>query len=126
MIPTLQKEDSSWSEKRQSVNMAVPLAEASRTASPTIGPSTSPCCPRSLRPPRSESRPRSRSGQPVPGTSAPADAAGLKAAPQADDYVEGLARLGIAKLPGYEPSAAVHHSGPGGGPLPLTQLARGC
>ncbi len=56
----------------------------------------------------------------------PADAAGLKAAPEADDYVEGLARLGIAKLPGYEPSAVVHHSGPGGGPLPLTHLARGC
>ena len=28
--------------------------------------------------------------------------------------------------PGHEPSAVVHHSGPGGGPLPLTHLARGC
>lgn len=56
----------------------------------------------------------------------PADAAGVKATPATDDYVEGLARLGIAKLPSYEPSAAVRHSGPGGGPLPLTQLARGC
>jgi hypothetical protein len=56
----------------------------------------------------------------------PADGAGVKAALATDDYVEGLARLGIANLPGYEPSAVVHHSGPGGGPLPLTHLARGC
>jgi hypothetical protein len=54
-----------------------------------------------------------------------ADAAGVKATPAADDYVEGLAKLGIAKLPGFEPSTVVH-SGSRGGPLPLTQLARGC
>jgi hypothetical protein len=53
------------------------------------------------------------------------DAAGLKATPQADDYVEGLARLGIAKLPRQEPTGTVR-SGSRGGPLPVTQLARGC
>jgi len=53
------------------------------------------------------------------------DAAGVKAAPEADDYVEGLAKLGIARIPHYDPSTVVH-SGSRGGPLPLTQLARGC
>jgi hypothetical protein len=53
------------------------------------------------------------------------DGAGVKAAPQADDYVEGLARLGIATLPHQEPTGIVP-SGSRGGPLPLTQLARGC
>jgi hypothetical protein len=48
----------------------------------------------------------------------------MKAAPQADDYVEGLARLGIAKLPHQEPTGSVR-SGSRGGPLPLTQLTRG-
>jgi len=55
----------------------------------------------------------------------PAEAAGVKATPAADDYVEGLARLGIATLPRYEPAPVVH-SGPRGGPLPMTQLTRGC
>jgi hypothetical protein len=54
----------------------------------------------------------------------PWDTADVKAAPATDDYVAGLARLGIAKLPGPEPSAV--HSRPGGGPLPLAQVARGC
>jgi hypothetical protein len=53
------------------------------------------------------------------------DAAGVKAAPEVDDYVEGLAKLGIARIPHYDPSTVVH-SGSRGGPLPLTQLARGC
>jgi hypothetical protein len=53
------------------------------------------------------------------------DAAGVKPTSAAQDYVEGLARLGIAKLPAYGPSAVVH-SGPRGGPLPLAQVARGC
>jgi hypothetical protein len=53
------------------------------------------------------------------------DDAGVKAAARTDDYVEGLARLGIAKLPRHEPAGVVH-SGPRGGPLPVTQLARGC
>jgi hypothetical protein len=56
----------------------------------------------------------------------PADAAGVKATTEADDYVEGLARMGIAHLPRYEPSTVVHRSDPRGGPLPVTQLARGC
>jgi hypothetical protein len=54
-----------------------------------------------------------------------ANSAGMKIMPGGDDYVEGLAKLGIAKLPNYPPAAVVQ-SGPGGGPLPLTQLARGC
>lgn len=54
----------------------------------------------------------------------PADA--VKATPATDDYVEGLAKLGIAHLPRYETSTAVHHSDPRGGPLPVTQLARSC
>jgi hypothetical protein len=49
----------------------------------------------------------------------------LKATPATDNYVEGLAKLGIAKLPTYEP-AGVLHSGSRGGALPMTQLARGC
>jgi len=57
-----------------------------------------------------------------PGTPQVGD---LKATPAADDYVEGLARLGIATLPSYEPSAVVH-SGSRGGALPLSQLTRGC
>jgi hypothetical protein len=57
--------------------------------------------------------------------SAASDAAGLKAAAEADDYVEGLAKLGIATIPHPQPSAAVH-SGARGGRLPLTQLVRGC
>jgi hypothetical protein len=52
-------------------------------------------------------------------------AAGVKATPATDNYVEGLAKLGIAKIPHYDPSTVVH-SGSRGGPLPLTQLARGC
>ncbi len=54
------------------------------------------------------------------------DAVGVKATPEADDYVEGLARLGIAKIPHNEPSTTVHSGSRGGGPLPLTHLARGC
>jgi hypothetical protein len=57
--------------------------------------------------------------------SAAPDAADLKAASEADDYVKGLAKLGIATIPHSQPSAAVH-SGARGGRLPLTQLARGC
>jgi hypothetical protein len=49
----------------------------------------------------------------------------VKATPAADDYVEGLAKLGIAKLPSYD-SPAVVRSGSRCGALPLTQLARGC
>jgi hypothetical protein len=49
----------------------------------------------------------------------------LKATPATDNYVEGLAKLGIAKLPTYEP-AGVLHSGSRGDALPMTQLARGC
>jgi hypothetical protein len=52
------------------------------------------------------------------------DAAGMKATPATDNYVEGLAKLGIAKIPHHEPSTV--HSGSRGGPLPLTQLTRGC
>jgi len=55
----------------------------------------------------------------------PPQAGDLKATPAADDYVEGLARLGIATLPSYEPPA-VMRSGSGGGALPLSQLTRGC
>jgi hypothetical protein len=54
-----------------------------------------------------------------------ANSTGVKITPGGDDYVEGLARLGIAKLPNYAPATVVQ-PGPGGGPLPLTQLARGC
>ena len=55
----------------------------------------------------------------------PANAAGEKATPATDDYVEGLAKLGIVHLPRYEPAAVVR-TGARGGPLPLTQLTRGC
>jgi hypothetical protein len=55
----------------------------------------------------------------------PLDAMGLKATPKADDYVEGLAKLGIARIPHYDLSTVVH-SGSRGGPLPVTQLTRGC
>jgi len=58
-------------------------------------------------------------------TQKPSDAAGMKPTPQADDYVEGLARLGIAKLPHQAPTGVVR-SEFRGGPLPVTQLARGC
>jgi hypothetical protein len=51
--------------------------------------------------------------------------AGVKHTPGADDYVAGLARLGIAKIPRYEPSSLVH-SRSRGGPLPVSHLARGC
>jgi hypothetical protein len=64
-------------------------------------------------------------GTASPWHRSPADAADVEAAVAADDYVEGLARLGIASIPRHEPSA-VGHSGSRGGPLPLTQLARGC
>lgn len=64
-------------------------------------------------------------GTASPWHRSPTDAADVKAAAAADDYVEGLARLGIASIPRHEPSA-VGHSGSRGGPLPLTQLARGC
>jgi hypothetical protein len=56
----------------------------------------------------------------------PADTAGVKATTGADDYVEELAKMGIAHLPRYQPSTVVHHADPRGGPLPVTQLARGC
>ena len=51
------------------------------------------------------------------------EAAGVKHTPGADDYVAGLAKLGIAKIP--RPPDVVH-SGPRGGPLPVSHLTRGC
>src|SRR5262249_59089651 len=53
------------------------------------------------------------------------DAAGMKPTPQADDYVEGLARRWIAQLPRPEPTGVVR-SAFRGGPLPVTPLARRC
>jgi hypothetical protein len=52
-------------------------------------------------------------------------AASLTSPGDADDYVKGLAKLGIARIPGYEP-LPTRDSSPGGGPVPVTQLTRAC
>src|SRR6266540_2467275 len=52
-------------------------------------------------------------------------AASLASPGDADDYVKGLAKLGIARIPGYEPPL-IRDSGPRGGPVPVTQLTRAC
>src|ERR1700694_2329563 len=63
-------------------------------------------------------------GTASPWHQSPADAADVNATAAADDYVEGLARLGIASIPHHEPSA-VGHFGSRGGPVPLTPWAAG-
>ena len=42
-----------------------------------------------------------------------------------DDYVKGLVKLGIARIPGYDPPP-LGAARARGGPAPMTQLARAC